>query len=54
MRLRVVQKLGPSEWGMECSVEIPQNLPARLLSISKGTWEAKVNEKGELFLELHN
>lgn len=54
MRLRVVQNLGSSEWGMECSVKIPENLPARLLSIAKGNWEAKVNEDGELILELHN
>lgn len=54
MRLKVIQRMGKSEWGMECSVKIPENLPSRLLSIAKGTWDAKVNENGELILELHN
>lgn len=54
MRLKVIQRMGESEWGMECSVEIPNNLPNRLLAIGKGQFEVTTNEKGELILTLHN
>ena len=54
MRLKVIQNFGDSEWGMECSVEIPNNLPNRLLAIGKGQFEVTTNEKGELLLTLHN
>lgn len=54
MRLKVIQSLGNSAWGMECSIEIPNNLPNRLLAIGKGQFEVTTNEKGGLLLTLHN
>lgn len=54
MRLKVTQAVPPAEWNMICSVEIPDNLPNRLLSIGKGTFTVSMDENGELVLSLHN
>lgn len=54
MRLKVIQCMGESEWGMECTIEIPDNLPNRLMAIGKGQFEVTTNDKGELLLTLHN
>ena len=53
MRLRVTQEFQNSAWGMECTIETPENLPSKLLSMGKGTFEVSL-ENGELVLSLHN